>query len=155
MQRHTHTHTHGWWNTSWEWVRTLSAWVWSKSADQLVWVAAIDFSSHLLTFGPGEHFHDNAVLINGGESYLSLQSVHAVMLILRRFLCMFIKMTDGGRWYGLTGMSCNPGSTFSQQRETRCLWEHKHIFLNMSFRNGKQLVIGGFYQELKAWNSTK
>ncbi len=138
MKRHTHTPTHGQWNTSWERVQTLSLWVQSKSADPLVWVAAIDFSSHLLTFGPGKHFHDNAVLINGGESYLNLQSVHVVKLILSRFLCMFIKMTASGRWYGLTEMSRNPdqhfcsrgeladveniNTYFFQERKTICHW---------------------------------
>lgn len=37
-------------------------------------------------FGPGGRFHDNAVLINGGEFYLSLQSVHVLEQILR---CLF------------------------------------------------------------------
>lgn len=114
MQRHTHTHPHTASETQAESESKQSPpWVWSKSAEQLLWVAAIDFSSHLLTFGRGKHFHDNAVLINGGESYLSLQSVCVVKSILCSFLCMFIKMTASGCWYALTEMSCNPGSTFS------------------------------------------
>lgn len=103
----THPHTGGT-NTSWERAQTLSPWVWSKSADQLVWVSAIDFSSHLLAFGPGEHLHDNVVLINGGECYLSLQSANVVKSVLLFFLCMFIKKAVAGWCSCLTEMSCNP-----------------------------------------------